>query len=113
MDYQAWRFWTDILQTLLTAALGVYVWLVNRTRVNAGRIRDLEDSVDERLDDHDRRLTRIEGAVEHGPTREDLGRIHTRIDEAQAVLARIEGEFHAAKGTLDLIHQFLLNEKRQ
>ena len=27
MDYDAWRFWIDILQAVLTAAICVYVWL--------------------------------------------------------------------------------------
>ena len=111
MNYEAWRFWIDILQTVLTAAVGVYVWLVTRTRVNAARISKMEDDLDARLDGHDRRLTRIEGAVEHGPTRDDLGRIHTRIDEVAAAIARIEGESHAAARNLDLIHQHLLERQ--
>jgi len=105
------ELWIDIFQTVLTAAVGIYVWLVTRTRVNAARISKMEEDLDARLDGHDRRLTRIEGAVEHGPTRDDLSRIHTRIDEVAAAIARIEGESHAAARNLDLIHQHLLERK--
>ena len=111
MDYEAWRFWIDGLQTVLTAALGVYVWLVNRTRVNAARISKMEDEIDGRLDEAENRLTKVESDVEHGPTRNDLGRIHTRIDDVAAAVARIEGESHAATRSLDLIHQHLLERQ--
>lgn len=111
MDYEAWQFWIDILQAVVTAAVWIYVWLVTRTRVNAARISKMKEDLDARLDGHGRRLMRLEGAVEHGPTRDDLGRIHTRIDEVAAAIARIEGESHAAARNLDLIHQHLLERQ--
>ena len=111
MDYEVWRFWVDVAQAALTVAVGIYVWLVTRTRVNAARIRKLEDTLDERLDDHAQRLTRVESAIEHGPTRDDLGKIHQRLDTMVAAVARIEGGNHAAVRNLDLIHQYLLERK--
>ena len=111
MDYTAWRFWIDILQTALTAAVGIYVWLVTRTRVNAARIQRLEGEIDGRLDGHDQRLTRVESAVEHGPKREDFGKIHKRLDEVANAVSRIEGENHAMARSLDLINQHLLERK--
>ena len=111
MDYEAWRFWVDILQAALTAGIGVYVWLVNRTRVNAARIRKLEDDIDGRLDGHESRLTKVETAIEHGPKREDFGRIHTRLDEVAGAVARIEGSEKKTARQLDLIQQHLLERK--
>lgn len=111
MDYEAWRFWIDILQALLTAGIGVYVWLVNRTRVNAARIRKMEDDIDGRLDDTEHRLTKVETAVEHGPSRQDLGKIHKRLDEVAQTVSRIEGENHAMARNIDLIHQHLLERQ--
>ena len=113
MDYDSWRFWLDGLQAALTAGIGIYVWLVNRTRVNAARIGKLEEEIDSRIDRHDVRITRIEERIKRGPTREDLNRIHQRLDETASSVSRLAGEFHAAKGTLDLIHQFLLNEGKR
>ena len=111
MDYEAWRFWIDISQVVLTAAIGIYVWVVNRTRVNAARIRKLEDDIDERLDGHDDRLARIESAIEHGPKREDFGRIYARLDEVVQTMSRIEGENQALASNVGLIHQHLLERK--
>jgi len=110
-EYAVWRFWIDILQAVLTAAVGLYVWIVNRTRVNAARIRKLEDDIDSRLDDHGDRITAVEAAVEHGPSREDLSRIHARLDEVASVVARIEGENKATARNVALIHQHLLERK--
>ena len=112
MDYEAWRFWIDILQAVLTAAIGVYVWLVNRTRVNAARIRKMEDDFDRRLDDAEQRLTKVESNIEHGPGRADLKRIHERVDETAKEVHLLTGEFQSVKGTLELIHQFLLSGSR-
>ena len=111
MDYEVWRLWIDILQAMLTAGVGLYVWLVNRTRVNAARIRKLEEDIDTRLDDHGQRITTVEAAVKHGPSRDDLGKIHQRLDTMVAAVARIEGGNHAAARNLDLIHQYLLERK--
>lgn len=112
MDYDAWRFWIDILQTVLTAAIGVYVWLVNRTRVNAARIRNMEDEIDARLDKAEQRLTKVEVDIEHGPSRDDLKRIHERVDDTAREVHEMTGEFRSVKSTLELIHQFLLNGSR-
>ena len=112
MDYDAWRFWIDIMQAALTAAIGVYVWLVNRTRVNAARISKMEDEIDDRLDKAEQRLTKVEGDIEHGPGRADLKRIHERVDETAKEVHLLTGEFQSVKGTLELIHQFLLNGSR-
>ena len=111
MDYVAWKFWLDILQLLLTAGVGLYVWLVTRTRINAARIRKLEGDIDNRLEDHGNRITAVEAAVKHGPKRDDLGNIHKRLDEVVTVVARIEGENRAMAGTVSLIHQHLLDRK--
>jgi hypothetical protein len=113
IDYGAWRFWWDFAQTLILAAIGIYTWLVNRTRVNSARIRELETDIDGRLDKHDERLTRVEEMIKHGPTHTDLKRIHQRMDEAATAISSLAGEFKGVKGTLDLIHQYLLNEGKR
>lgn len=112
MDYEAWRFWVDLSQFVLTGALGIYLWLVNRTRVNAERIRQLEDDIDNRVDAIDQRVTRLEATGEHAPTHDDLGKIHNRIDECTKGVSSLEGKFQKANETLNTIHEFLLNRRQ-
>ncbi len=109
LDYTAWRFWWDIIQTLILAAIGVYTWISNRTRVNSSRIQSLEHDIDSRLDSQGDRITRMEEALRHAPSHEDLKRIHRRMDETAAALNALAGEFKAVQHTLHLIHEHLLN----
>ena len=111
MDYDALRFWLDELHVVIAAGIGVYGWLVRRIHVLSGRIRDLDASIDERMDSQEQRLTRIESTVEHGPTRDDFRRIHKRIDEVGEAVSRIEGSEAATSKQLILIHQHLLESK--
>lgn len=41
----------------------------------------------------------------------DLGQIHGRITATAQEVSHLRGEFAAAKSTLDLIHQFLLERR--
>jgi len=113
MDYTAWKFWLDVAQVLVTAAIGIYVWLGNRNRVTNERIQTLEDDVDERLDSHGNRLTRIEAKQETAPSRADVGRIHARIDGVDKAVSSLDGKFERVANTLDLIHSYLLNGKQK
>jgi len=56
MDLDAAKFWFQVAQTLITAALGVYVYISNRNRVTNERISSLERDMDTRIDGHTERL---------------------------------------------------------
>ena len=43
----------------------------------------------------------------------EMRRIHERIDQISASQARLEGEVHGMKSTLDLIHEYLLHGGRK
>jgi hypothetical protein len=108
--YEALRFWLEVAQMLATGVLGLYVWISNKSRVNTERIERLENAIDARLDTHVERLVKVESAVRFGPSHQDLTHIHQRMDETAAAMNSLAGEFRAVRGTLDLIHQYLLNE---
>lgn len=109
IDYTAWKFWLDVLQVVFTAAIGIYVWVSNRTAVNTKRIAKLEGDLDERLDEQEVRLTRVEEALRHAPTHEDLKRIHARIDDVASGVSLVSGKIGETTRTLTLIHEHLLN----
>lgn len=99
----------QILHVLATAAVGFYVYLTNKDKVTNDRITKLENDVDMRLNSHSDRLARIEEAVQHAPTHEHLGELHTRINDVATGLSTLTGEVKGMHHTLNLIQQYLLN----
>lgn len=113
MEYDALRFWFDVVQVAGTVAIGIYVWLANRQRVTTQSIRALEQDVDERLDDHGTRLTRLEEEVRHLPTHDDIGGVFKRIDQIHGDLKELTGAMSGVKRAVDLINEHLLNGGRR
>lgn len=98
-----------IVQLLINAAIGIYVWISNRQRVTVERINQLERDVDSRLDIHSDRLTRVEVSAGAAPTHDDLKRLHQRLDSVNGELQNLTGQFKTTNNTLILIHEYLLN----
>ena len=79
----------------------------------AARNKVTKDALDAKLAAHSDRLTAIERDIKHGPTHDDLKRIHSRLDKVCEDFSALSGELKGKGHTLDLIHEFLLNEKRK
>ncbi|MEX3690118.1 hypothetical protein AB3X91_03685 [Paraburkholderia sp. BR14263] len=99
----------QVCDALATAAVGIYVYLSNKDKVTNDRISTLEASVDNRLDNHGERVARVEEAILHVPTHEDLGSVHTRINEMGQGVHTLTGEVRGMHRTLMLIQQHLLS----
>lgn len=126
IDYTAWRFWWDVLQTCFLAAITIYIWWVNRDRVTQSRITQLKDDtaktvggIRQEIGELATRLTRVEADCCHMPGHDDLGKIYERINGVSAEVAdvsseisEVSGEMKAMRRSLDLITQHLMEEKR-
>lgn len=106
MDADWTRLGFNITQTVITAAIGIYVWLSNRHRAMKQDI----DHVDERVDALKDRLVRVESAVEHMPDHQSLGRVHNRIDQVGQGLKGVEAEIKSMNHTVQLIQQHLMGK---
>ncbi len=109
--YELAKFWFDVIQTLLIAAVGIMSWLNNRQRITSATITTLENSIDDRLDGQLERLTRLEQDVKHAPDHNDFKRVHQRLDTLNGEIKEMKGEFHAIRNTLNTIHHHLMNNK--
>lgn len=89
----------QIGDTLVTAAVGLYVYLSHKDKVTNHRIGELRKDVDDRLDTHGERLARLEEAVQRSPTHDDLGGVHTRINEVGKGVHTLTGEVKAMHNT--------------
>jgi hypothetical protein len=124
------RIYWDIGQTLLLAAIGAHQYLIARDRVRREQLAHLERTVDERVDDHANRITRVEAALTHvprvdayqathqriarletaresGPGKADIERLHSRIDGVAEGLSAVKGELHGMARLLGTIDQYL------
>jgi len=111
MDYEFAKFWFDIVQTVLIALIGIMNWLNNRQRVTNATIAKLEGHIDERQDDHNQRLTRVEQDMKHAPKTQDLAKIYDRLNGMDGGFNQLKGEIHGMATTLNLIHHYLLDKK--
>ena len=109
LDYPAMKFLLDLIQMVITLLIGLYVWQSNRHRVTNERISELESDMDERLDKYAERITTLEVRAGAAPTHDDLKRMHKRLDIMNGELQHLSGESSAARRTLDLIHEYLMN----
>ena len=65
----------DVLQILMTAVVGIYIWLSNRSQVTVERIQKLETIVSEEANAQNQRLSRIEEQLTH------VGKMHGDVRE--------------------------------
>lgn len=120
MDYQQLKFWFDILQTLVIAAIGIQQWLYRRQSATISGINRIEANSNEKINDLQTRVTRVEENVKHSPTHDDLGKIYEELKrtnntfnknltEILGSVKRLEGEFASfsktASNQLSILHQ--------
>lgn len=113
MNIETLKFGFQILQFLLTAGVGFYVYMSNKDKVTNERISKIEKTIDEKLDQHGERISKLEVHTQQAPTHKDLADIHEKINEVSGCVSRIEGEFVGSKHTLHLIHDFLMKGGRK
>jgi DNA repair exonuclease SbcCD ATPase subunit len=109
LDYKALGFLLQAIQLVGTIAGFVWVIISNRQKANASAIETLRAEVDEDTEQLGNRLTRLEAQMEHMPGHEDLGEIHSRVNETAQRLTSMEGELKQMNHTMQLMHRHLLN----
>lgn len=112
----AWK----VAITVVNAAGWIWMYLSNRdkvtnVRINTlqsnlnGQLTDLKEEVDIKMADHSDRITGLERDIKHSPTHDDLADLHRRISGVASGMDTMSGELVGIKTTLNMIHQYLLN----
>lgn len=109
---ETWRLVLDVVQFVLWAVLGIYVWLSNRHRVTEDRITALEDEVGKRLDRHGQRLSRVEEAMANAPNHGHIGEVYERLNAVHGQLQELIGTVGALTRQMQLINEHLLSKRR-
>lgn len=93
---------------LLTWAVALYMYLVNKNKVTNERIGRMEDDFDGKLAAHADRLARLESRAEQAPTHEDLADLYEKVNRVDAGVAALGGQFDGVRRLLATIHEHLL-----
>jgi uncharacterized Ntn-hydrolase superfamily protein len=122
----------DAVQWVITAAVGVWVYLLGRDQVRRQSLQAMENRIEGRLDQIDQRLAADRAGREHTPTQrdcavqiariatleaqqrqapshEDIKRVHVRIDAATEAIAEMRGSVRRIEHTTDMISQYLMD----
>lgn len=105
MDYEAAKFWFDILQTIVMGAISIWVYVANRRAAH-------KTEVNERLQEIGDRMTVAEQKIVHAPDDTDLERIYDRMNQVSGEVKGLVGEFQAVRRTLELMHQHMLSRQQ-
>lgn len=99
----------QLLNALATVGVWIYVRYGDRNSEVDRRFDSLENAVDIRIDTLEKNHAAMKSSLAGAPTHHDLARIHTRIDEVARGISHIQGEFSGTSKTVDLIHNYLMN----
>lgn len=100
MDIETAKLLFQVLQFVITGAIGIYVYLTAKNRVTNERIGKLEKDLDEKLDDHGERIARLEAHVERAVTHDDLGKVYGTIKGVDGKVSAIGGQLTGIDATL-------------
>jgi len=110
MTDQQILMWFLAMQATGVVSVALVVVKIGQTVLRRHEMR-LSELVDERFRAQEGMQNRL---LDHGeklaraPTKDDLNRLHVRIDDVAGAIKRLEGESGAQSHTLHLIHEYLL-----
>ncbi len=114
MNYEAWRFWVDVFQWLITAVAGIYLYVSTRTKATSdnlqqmgkdmrGEIAAVNKEIGGKVECHSDRLTEIETGIEKTPDLQpDLKEADRRLRSVSARLGKVEAACKTAPNHKDL-----------
>ncbi len=109
-DIYLWKLVFDVVQTVFMCGIAIYVWIITKHKVNADKITQLEDIHNQEIHSVKNRLTEIETTIKHMPDRDQISRIHRRIDELSKGVASMDGELKGVTDNTQLILNKLVDK---
>lgn len=113
MNYEEWRFWLYFVQVALWVATGIYLFFSRRSAVRSAQFENLKNEMAKKLDDHEARIVRVESSCAGAPDHDDLSKVYDSVNALAATVNQMVGGMDALKGSVDLMHQYLLNNSNK
>lgn len=115
LDYDALRFWLELLLALAALSATGYGWWIGRTRATRANIEAVNTRVTVVYDDCRQSinvlrkdLDKVEVKMEGLPNHDDLAEMHKKINGVDSQLQQIIGGLTEVKSTVGMINQHLL-----
>lgn len=107
----AWRFWLDALQWLVTLCLGLVVWLRKPGEAAGDAVQALRDEHASAIGDHAQRLTQIETHMKHMPDEGEFRKLEGQVNEVAQRVHGIQDSMANIRISLQRIEDFLLRSR--
>lgn len=108
MNYEAAKFWFEVVVFAFNVALWLYVWRSNKDKATVDRIERLEEKHNEEIKNMREAIAKLDSRLSRAIGHADLEPIYMRLKEVGEALAGMAGEFKGVKQQLVLINECLL-----
>ncbi len=95
-----WKWW-PVLSTVGNLAVLWVAWSIRQ--IAESRMREIAGSIAEQVQQHDRRIGRIEQELAHVPRRDDVGAMHVKLTATEGELKAIDAKLGALKEGHDAV----------
>lgn len=102
-DIMQWSLLLGVANFLLTWGVALYMYLSNKNKATNTRIDTVASDLNESIKEHGNRLTKLEG----GPTHQDLGTLHEKVNDATKEIALLNGTVSGMNRLLSSIDEHL------
>lgn len=113
MDLAELRLYVDVVQWCITAVMGVALYAMRSYRGTVDELQQQSAALGSSCRLLDSRLTRVEVAIEHAPSRRDIEQLSRRIETLHGDLGRVAGGLEGIRRAVDLLNEHLLNRERE
>lgn len=96
----------DVVQTIGMIVLGVYGWLMKKEMADAKILSEVQ----EELAQAKQKIALIEQQNNNAPTHQDLGDLHSRINDLSGAVRELVGVMSGVQRSLDRVETKLMNE---
>lgn len=81
MEPEIVRNWLAAINLMISTGLWVFMFFDRRHHATIGSIERIERKLDDKIDTFRDRIAQVEGEIKTAPRREELVRLHERIDD--------------------------------
>lgn len=96
----------DLIQSIGMAVLGWYGWMMKKEMADAKLLREVQ----EELALAKQKIALIEQSSHNAPTHQDLGDLHTRINDLSGAVRELVGVMSGVQRSLNRVEDKLMSE---